>query len=191
MGATSLANVTGLLSSFAAKEIPENVNAALNGNTWNLVIIDRLLSRLMIAKKWWEVGGGKNWTGWLRKLFLRPTTYNLFGPVSRWQHFVSIHSHHQVHNLVGCNFAEPVRCVRGNDYHVARAHFAAHTVFHHAAAGAGAVENLNHRALRRRLSRTLNHTACYKRSVAFNNVIDLRDLAVLYATARASPRGFR
>src|SRR5713101_5745012 len=101
MGATSLANVTGLLSSFAAKEIPENVNAALNGNTWNLVIIDLLLSRFMIAKK---VVGGRWWEklDWLvTEAF--PTTYDLFGPVTRWQHFVRIHSHHQVDNLVGCN----------------------------------------------------------------------------------------
>src|SRR5207249_3552445 len=101
--------------------------------------------------------------------------------VARGQYFVRIDPHNKVDDLVGGDFAEPVRSVWGNDDDIAGTDLAAHTALNAAAASAGTIEHGHHRALGLNFSWIVQRTAGYKCSVSFNHMVDLGDLGVLDA----------
>src|SRR5256886_1154862 len=101
--------------------------------------------------------------------------------VSRGQYFVRIDSHDKIDDLIGSNFAEPVRRVWRNDDDVAGSDLAAHTALNAGATGAGAIEHGHDGIVGRDLPWIVQRPARYKGSVPFNNVVNLGDLGVLDA----------
>jgi hypothetical protein len=92
-----------------------------------------------------------------------------------------VDAHDQVHDLVGGDLGEPMGRVRRDDDDVARAELAALAAQHFAAVGTRAIEDRDHRAGGRDAARILDRAAGHEGPVAGNDVVDLRDLAVLDA----------
>ncbi len=74
-----------------------------------------------------------------------------------------------------------MRRVWRNDDDVAGSDFAAHAILDAASFGAGTVQNGDYFIVRRNFLGIIESAACHKRSAAVDDVINLRDLAVLDA----------
>src|SRR6266436_9327616 len=112
---------------------------------------------------------------------MRSIAFSLLCDVTRRQDLVRIDAHDQIDDLVRGDFAEPMRRVWRNDDDVAGSDFAAQAILDTAAFGAGTVQNGDYFIDRRNFLGIIESAACHKRSAAVDDVINLRDLAVLDA----------
>src|SRR5271168_3882264 len=105
----------------------------------------------------------------------------LLAAVAGGQDFVRIDAHDEVDDLIGSDLGKPVRRIRRDDDDIARSDLAALPADDLAATGTWTVERGNHGAFGRRLLHILDGSAGHEGPAAGNDVVDLRDLAVLDA----------
>src|SRR5690348_4133443 len=98
--------------------------------------------------------------------------------VAGGQHLVRVHPHDQIHYLRRCDLAKPMRCVRRNNDYVPRSDLAAHPILNHATLRAGPIQHFHHGAVGRGLPRIFNGAAGHESRIAFDDMVDLRDLAM-------------